>query len=588
MGMCKRGGFRSCGKNYIQRVSKLFVLLAFFALIGAERVYAQWEPLVTFPGPLCTVYFMDQVGKPNIGFVSAQLTDSEYYFWRTSDGGNTWRALDIPPLDSEVWFRFGATDFAFKDSLNGWMANYINFRTTDAGLTWMPMSLFVEGQPDWDFAIFYIADTKLLLSTRIYNDFDTARASSDGGNTWKAFGGGCGYAFSGLNGILTTSDIYPQSGAQYTSDGGFTWFQSNFHDECYQPACIPGTTTFFAASEHANRVSRSDDGGKTWRTIYQFNSSAGPASDSNMDGCIRLDHCGNLYLSTSVGFLMSSDSGVTWHSIRGPAEWQDVRFWITSDYIYAADQKNERIYSLYPSTVWRYPLHNSVNFALGDGSKQMTIGPGTDVNINIPVQINTSLGSDSVHLVIRYDTTPLSLKSLSLTDLTLVDSSLNGDTLNLWLELDSNQVSQSPNVSLTFKTFLNTPTAKIHLDSTQFYGGCMTCACPQSLFSPDSVEIDFQGCGDSILEEFMRTGKIVFSIESVQPNPAGNEIRIQLSGNMQPEIEMFDALGSVQDVRSTSLQSGVVLDVSGVTSGIYFLRVSSGGYVQSRSVVIQK
>ncbi len=96
-----------------------------------KLAYAQWQPLVTFPGPVCTVYFMDQVGKPNIGFVSADdnqsfRNDTVPYLWKTTDFGITWREILIPPADTEPWLREGARDFTFKDSFK-WLDGKLHY-----------------------------------------------------------------------------------------------------------------------------------------------------------------------------------------------------------------------------------------------------------------------------------------------------------------------------------------------------------------------------------------------------------------------------------------------------------------------------
>jgi hypothetical protein len=72
-------------------------------------------------------------------------------------------------------------------------------------------------------------------------------------------------------------------------------------------------------------------------------------------------------------------------------------------------------------------------------------------------------------------------------------------------------------------------------------------------------------------------------IKSITPNPATDEIRIELNIPGTPEVSVINALGT-EVVRS----AGERLDVSKLPSGTYYVRVSAAGDVQTKRVVIQR
>jgi len=105
------------------------------------------------------------------------------------------------------------------------------------------------------------------------------------------------------------------------------------------------------------------------------------------------------------------------------------------------------------------------------------------------------------------------------------------------------------------------------------------------LASCNSAEIDLpMQCGYPAMESFLNG--VPFQVTSIVPNPAANEIAITVSKT--PGVvsyELSDALGrpalSGVDIPPT-------LNVSGLPSGVYYLRLSQDGFVVTRRIVIER
>jgi photosystem II stability/assembly factor-like uncharacterized protein len=103
--------------------------------------------------------------------------------------------------------------------------------------------------------------------------------------------------------------------------------------------------------------------------------------------------------------------------------------------------------------------------------------------------------------------------------------------------------------------------------------------------SSDAVTIALTGCGDSTLLRFMQTGS-PFTIESIVPNPARSSLRVEGKGQ-RVEAELDDELGR-NILEPTLYALPFTLDVKSIPSGVYYLRLSQDGFVQTRRVVIER
>jgi len=544
---------------------------------------------------------------------SVGLASNEWYLYKTTDAGETWREIPMPVMsDGHPLYQF-LYGINFEDSLTGWMTygwspNFGgSLKTTDAGETWSEVQL--PQQYGGMYGAIYVDPATKHIFLNTWEAGPYSLESFDNGTTWQWIIGVCGTGFafsSDTDGLIASQYAGITNGSSFwlgTTNGGQSWNPLSMDSECWQPLALNGSKSSFAITDFSGTVCRTQDNWATWRNTFTFppvTDRAGVVSS----GCIQGDSC-LLFTQVTTGCYFSTDQGQSWLSTGGvpTTDVWDRRFWVDNHKVIigATDTINDSGFSHLwklnlDSFLWNYGI-----FArLDNGSQQTALHPGDSVGVTFVPGAGTLAATDSVELTLRYDPNAVSLSTLTLpAGWWVADSSYSNGVLTLVLRSDSAEPLPNPLLHAEFKTYLTPseshagstgPRAFIYLDNAQSFFPQTTPCAPTtlSLQSPDSVEIDFTGCGDSTILAAMQ-GQPPFSIVSIVPNPARTSLTIRVDAAVFGGIayELFDALGRSRRSGEISGESAS-LDVTSLAAGCYYLRLSSNGYVQSRSIAIER
>ena len=304
-------------------LSCISVVIFVILLNISGTLSAQWKKIAQFPKFVHAVFFKEYTATPLDGFVSLDANGPpQQDLWRTLDGGNTWTQITL--ASGNLGYYPAPVSFTFKNSSEGWFCSFEGsdiYKTVDGGNSWNQLA----GSPAV-YSVFYVPLTNNLLIAD--GDFGVGIAFSDS-----------------IHGIMTSSNSGTHHPLRYTVDAGITWQPTTQYGEQYQPVGVPGTTTFFAMAEQdlfsnsqTSLLIRSDDGGQSWRRVYRFHDS----SEYSVTGTLYYNS-NRIFFQTakdgSEGIMVSEDSGYTFHSICGPNNILDTRFYVRDSFIYSGDKQ---------------------------------------------------------------------------------------------------------------------------------------------------------------------------------------------------------------------------------------------------------
>ncbi len=315
---------------------------------------------MAFYGQIHIVKFLDALGPADsiYGYVG-----DDTGIWYTTNTGTTWTRATITGPNGEIsTFNTGwVNDITFKDPMHGFAVIDSNSNspysgilvTTNGGSIWK--FLPAGAAPDSGRGIYYNI-AKGLLFVASCNKTRGFVVSPDDGATWKVIDTNnyyTGFAMNGNgNGVLATKASICLSRTQNywlrTTDGGQNWEPTRMAVESWQPAGIPTTQTFFAATSNfcsatGLSIMRSDDDGFSFGPEGGYNSTIDTLSQAMAgDGC---ELFASSYSATN-GMWYSANEGANWLLMIGaPNPLTNTRFYLS------------------PTTVWSFAFDSLKNIA---------------------------------------------------------------------------------------------------------------------------------------------------------------------------------------------------------------------------------
>src|SRR5687767_1655869 len=263
------------------------VLVTTFLLVCAAQARAQWVAQTTGTG----------VRLRGVSAVSAQVawaSGAGGTYARTTDGGQTWRAAQVPGA-AELDFRdvdaFDA-ETAYLLAIGEGERSRI-YKTTDGGRSWTLQFQNKRAGAFYDCMAFWDAQRGIAMSDPVEGRFLVLR-TEDGGRSWKeiepagmppALAGEGGFAASGTCvAAAGTSEAWFGTGGPEgprvfrSADGGRTWaatpvplakgqaagvFSLAFWDAGRRGVALGGDYT--KEREMSGNIASTSDGGRTWK-----------------------------------------------------------------------------------------------------------------------------------------------------------------------------------------------------------------------------------------------------------------------------------------------------------------------------------
>ncbi len=462
----------------------------------------------------------------NDGFVQGDALGGEYELYTTTDGGDNWTRVpgaDIPDLETSGEYGIVGMYDAVGDNIWYTTNNGYIYRSTDKGYTW----------------------TKHLIMSGTSTNIEIA------------------FADDGLVGIASVfeSDNYYK---YKTTDGGITWEELTYTGDFYDSgiSAIPGTTNTFVSvgsdyeTPHMG-VSISRDGGASWEPyaeyykIYQmtgldmvsetkgFSGTFGGATGGGMWVLGELATIGPNF-SANIAEICDGDAVTFTNESFGDAE--EV-LWNFGDGATPATSTEAN--------------PGEVTYT-GEGAKTVTLtltADGVSITETKEAFINV-YGAPTADFTFEVDPSQYNRVWFTNTSTDLVEG-VSNDT---WEFGDINTLSNKP------ETFMyNFPEDEATYDVTLTM---TTATCSDDI----TKTVDVVGINDAQEQIF-----------TVYPNPGTGIFTVATDGN--GTVTVMNAVGKV--IAEMPVNSKTTVDLTGESTGVYFIRVKANDKVSTQRVILQ-